>query len=110
LNIAKTLCFPSNVDNVLLGDFNIDLMMPDNIEVKLTFAEMGLGPLIDQPTRINNKSATLIDHIYSSNHKLSGFILGTDISDHFTTGLYPDQFKQVGAPTVPSAFIANSGE
>jgi hypothetical protein len=80
---------------VLLGDFNIDLMMPDNIEVKLTFAEMGLGPLIDQPRRINNKSATLIDHIYSSNRKRSDFILETDISDHFTTGFYPDQFKKL---------------
>jgi hypothetical protein len=38
---------------------------------------------------------TLLSSKTESNRKLSGFILETDISDHFTTGLYPDQFKKL---------------
>jgi hypothetical protein len=78
-------------DNIICGDFNIDALKPENTDVKMTFAELGLGPLIDQPTRTTFKRATLLDQIYCSNRKLSGFILETDISDHFTVGLFHDK-------------------
>jgi hypothetical protein len=91
LNQIKALNMFKDVDNIICGDFNIDALKPENTDVKMTFAELGLGPQIDQATRTKFKSATLLDQIYCSNRKLSGFILETDISDHFTVGLFHDK-------------------
>jgi hypothetical protein len=66
-----------DVDNIICGDLNIHALKPENTDVEMTFAEVGLGPLIDQATRTTFKSATLLDQIYCSNRKLSGFILET---------------------------------
>jgi len=42
-------------------------------------------PLITLPTRITNKSSTVIDHIMTNDHKNSILpgIIKTDLSDHF---------------------------
>lgn len=67
--------FENMMDNVhnrksdihLLGDLNIDLLKHDNFTWKSTCSFLGLKQLIDQPTRITKSSATLIDHIYTTN-------------------------------------------
>jgi hypothetical protein len=67
----------------LVSDMNIDILKPANYDVKLHFAQLKLGPLIEIPTRCNKHSSTLIDHVYASSKKLTGFVFETDISDQF---------------------------
>jgi hypothetical protein len=73
---------------------NIDILKPENYDVKLHFAQLKLGLLIDIPTWCNKHSSTLINHGYASSKKLTGFVLETDISDHYTVGLHSDQFQK----------------
>ena len=75
----------------IMGDFNIDLLKsdthkPTNDFINMMFAN-SLIPLINRPTRVTSKSATLIDNIFSSNHSVDKAILQgnltIDISDHY---------------------------
>ena len=75
----------------LVGDFNQDLIkhhtnanyqnLIDNA------ASHGLVQLVSRPTRITDKSATLIDHVYTNNldNTLSCNILTLDLSDYLAT-------------------------
>ena len=78
-----------NKHTYLMGDFNIDL--GKNIDGSCildfvnTYVSSGFYPLIDKPTRVNTKSATTIDNIFTNVHNsstLSGILL-TEITDHF---------------------------
>jgi hypothetical protein len=89
LSFAKTLMFPKNHCRVVLSNFNIDMAKPENCDVLTHFASLGMGHTIDQPTLICEKSATLIDNIFTSDRCMSGFILQTDITDHMTLGICP---------------------
>ena len=42
-------------------------------------------PLITKPTRISNKSSTIIDNIITndSKHELQSFIVKSDLTDHY---------------------------
>ncbi len=72
----------------ILGDFNCNtnLHTPVTEEFKNIFAGYHLYPLINKPTRITDKSATLIDNIYCNIPNLSSTIdsglLHVNISDH----------------------------
>ena len=74
----------------LMGDFNIDTCKPYRCGSSTqNFTNLLLPssyfPLIDKPTRIINKSATMLDNIYS-NYCLDNCncgILCTDFSGHF---------------------------
>ena len=74
----------------LMGDFNIDTCKPYRCGSSTqNFTNLLLSssyfPLIDKPTRIIKKSATLLDNIHS-NYCLDNCncgILCTDLSDHF---------------------------
>ena len=83
-NFADT----SNV--VITGDFNIDIS-PDNIsgnELSNLFQCYLYHSLINKPTRIQNQSQTIIDHMWSNmNIQFKSYILETDMSDHFTIAL-----------------------
>jgi len=74
----------------LLGDFNINLLNTDIHNYSSEFIDImyshSLFPLINKPTRVTERSATLIDNIFSNNiqdNDLLNGILLTDISDHF---------------------------
>jgi len=91
-----------NTPILLVGDFNIDLLKFETHEKTHNFLEdffsNGFIPLITKPTRVYRNSATLIDHIFTNNLKMShesGIIL-TDIADHF--GTYTIMHKLVEAP------------
>ena len=74
----------------LLGDYNINLLKVENHIPTSNFIDQMYSnsfiPLINKPTRVTDKSATLIDNIFtnrlSDTNTLQG-ILATDISDHF---------------------------
>ena len=69
------------------GDMNINLLKHHTHHQTGRYLNMpyshDLLPVISQPTRITNHTATLIDHIYTNrvNSLVSG-ILTIDISDH----------------------------
>ena len=76
--------------DVIIGtDHNFDLLKKDSHEPTRKFMEQNLEremyPIITNPTRITNSSATLIDNIIVSKNIFqysSGAILVEDISDH----------------------------
>ena len=82
---------------ILLGDFNIDLVKcsvdASTSEFFNLFSSYNLLPYITLPTRITNRSQTLIDNIFSnstSNQIISGNLTST-VSDHLPQFLiYPD--------------------
>ena len=48
----------------LLGDFNVDLMKPQNLWIEKTFT-YNLSQLLDSPAKITSPSKTLTDNIYA---------------------------------------------
>ena len=75
----------------LLGDYNINLLNTDKHAASQDFVDIMFShsffPTITKPTRVTDKSATLIDNIFYNNYvqntgSLTG-ILYTGISDHF---------------------------
>ena len=79
-----------NKECYLLGDWNINLLNVNNHTttsefVECMFSEMFI-PLINRPTRVQERSATLIDNIFTNCINFSeciAVIMCTDISDHF---------------------------
>jgi hypothetical protein len=72
-----------NIDVLILGDFNIDLLKPHSRWQTIT-GSLGLTQLISSPTRVTPSSETLIDHIYSNNPAqiTSASLSDLSISDH----------------------------
>ena len=74
----------------LLGDFNVNLLNYETHYLTSNFVDTlfayGYIPFINKPTRVGNRSATLIDNIFTNNfmdkESMSGIIY-TDITDHF---------------------------
>lgn len=73
----------------ICGDFNLDLMNYKTHSATNEFLDViyssSFYPLIDKPTRVTTKSATLIDNIFTNviNPNITPGILFSDISDHF---------------------------
>ena len=75
----------------VMGDFNLNLLTQTDSGNSSGFLEMFYSnnflPLINRPTRVTQKTATLIDNIFTNNldvnRKFHNGILYTDISDHF---------------------------
>ena len=74
----------------LLGDFNINLLkVEDHIPTSNFIENMysnAFIPLINKPTRVTDKSATLIDNVFTNSMcdiEIVQGLFATDISDHF---------------------------
>ena len=73
----------------ICGDFNIDLRKCNDSNMFNEFINImyinGFSPLITKPTRVSAQSATILDHIWTTNNinNASNHIIHTDISDHF---------------------------
>lgn len=79
-----------NVDEneiMIMGDLNVDLNVKNtkSNQLKDILDAYGLEQLITAPTRVTERSSTLIDHIYVSDpHKIvSSGVLELSLSDHF---------------------------
>ena len=91
LNREDKFCF-------LMGDCNINLMKInsecDNSQPYNTMCSNFLTPLVRQPTRVTDKSKTLIDNIFFNSFEfttLSGNIMHS-ISDHLIQFVIPEDF------------------
>ena len=77
-----------NIELLFLGDFSQDLLpkrlTADARDLRQTFSTYQLTQLIKSPTRITNRSKTLIDHIYTSdsNKVIASGVSQCAISDH----------------------------
>ena len=49
---------------ILLGDFKINLLLPDNQELTSVLSAFHLTQVVDQPTHVTANSSSLIDHVY----------------------------------------------
>lgn len=82
INKEGKLCY-------LLGDFNINLIKTENHYFTDNFLNLLYSsyffPLIDKPTRVTYKTASLIDNIITNtfDYPVNSGILYSDISDHF---------------------------
>ena len=75
-----------------MGDFNINLLNEANDNNVKNFvnnlAECSFIPVITKPTRVQNSSATLIDHIWVNFEQPEGLhshVMFSGITDHFPT-------------------------
>ena len=82
---------PKRLSCFLVGDMNIDLLKFKNnltFEYFTTLSAQNFMPFISAPTRITDRTSTLIDHIFvklSDNDRHASVLAGnilTDISDH----------------------------
>lgn len=87
LNFATISMSQTRLPKVLLGDLNIDFLKVENSDVNAHFCGLEMGPLIDKPTRVTSNSSSLIDQIFCQRRDLTGFIMESDCSDHYTTGM-----------------------
>ena len=86
--LTGKLSSEKNKGIIVMGDFNIDLLKTENDTEISGFLELiytaSLIPHITSPTRLNTRSKTLIDNIFSTTSDeniCSGNII-TSISDH----------------------------
>src|SRR6267154_1983193 len=100
--------FPRNMDCILLGDFNLNLLNCFTHNDTSNFLDMintyDFIPLTTLPTRLTETSSTLIDHIYYrpsyklrcnlSDNCLTG-ILTVDITDHLANFLCLQPVKKI---------------
>ena len=79
-----------NKDCYLLGDYNINLLnvsshIPSSDFLETVFAD-SFVPLINKPTRVCDRSATLIDNILTNKTDINDTVVGilySDITDHY---------------------------
>ena len=78
-----------NYDEIfLMGDLNVNLLnenAPSTIELTTSMLSHSLFPVISKATRVVKDSATLIDHIWTSDvfNNSHNFIYRYDITDHY---------------------------
>lgn len=91
LNDILCLIFETKYHGVFVfGDFNVNLLKSNEANVSEFINLMhsfSLFPMITKPTRVSNDSATLIDHIWTTQFEQSigNYIIVSDISDHYPT-------------------------
>ena len=88
-----------NKNIFIMGDFNINLLTcenhPESNDFILMLNSFFLLPYILQPTRITERSATLIDNIFANTYSMNAISgnLVSKISDHFPQLLIVDNIK-----------------
>jgi hypothetical protein len=66
------------------GDYNIDVLKDNNNkqELQLAAIEMGLTPIIEEPTRIGSTTTTCIDNILTNVRNYKSGVLPWSVADH----------------------------
>ena len=89
----------------LLGDYNINLLNSDKHPATQEFIDTmfsySMLPCITKPTRVNSKTATLIDNIFHNDLSIKSTFAGilyTDITDHFPVFLIDHSSKRSDEP------------
>jgi len=80
--------------NIIVGDFNFDLLKPSFYGEKILSQVYvsGFSQIVASPTRITDRSQTLIDYIITNKKSLSYEVhLTPKISDHCILSIHPEQ-------------------
>ena len=87
--LNKTLEQLKTTKVYLIGDINVNIFSINNAKYASDYSNMlasnGYFPLITLPTRVNDASSTLIDHLITNDLKNSIFpgIIKTDLTEHY---------------------------
>ena len=84
-NALKKNCYA-----ILMGDFNIDMLSTENNRRNNLFDSYGFTQLIKEPTRVTDKTATLLDHILVSHTDFVQEVTcvsSVTMSDHYPAGV-----------------------
>ena len=83
---------------IIMGDFNADLFKESEMGSILNFSnnlyEYNYSPMITKPTRVQNRSATLLDQIwvnFEAKRQFKSNIVFSGITDHFPTVFYLEE-------------------
>ena len=113
MNILFDKLTKENKPSVISGDFNLNLIKYTQNRGVNQFIENILSnsfiPHITLPTRVTEKSATLIDNIFTNNYEhncVSGNIT-TYISDHLPQFLIIEDLKQTSNKEIPTISFRN---
>ena len=81
ISIAQT----TGLEVIIMGDLNIDLKIPGNRKWKNLINLFDLKQLVQEPTRVTQTSATIIDHVYTSHPEniVNCIVSDLSLSDHF---------------------------
>ena len=81
ISIAQT----TGLEVIIVGDLNIDLKIPGNRKWKNLINLFDLKQLVQEPTRVTQTSATIIDHVYTSHPEniVNCIVSDLSLSDHF---------------------------
>ena len=88
----------------IVSDFNVNILNYNNHSQTAEYVDLhfchGLLPMITKPTRIYHRSATLLDHIFTSplENPVSVGVLTSAISDHFATFILEEVRWQLKGP------------
>lgn len=85
--------------NIIMGDFNFDLSKPSFYGEKIinNVYLNGFSQVVDTPTRITDRSETLIDYVITNSRDLVINVHMTPkISDHCILSLHPKQLRPNG--------------
>ena len=101
-------------ETVAMGDFNVNLLdyegsFPANFLSDIPAS--GLLPSVTMPTRVTEKSANLIDNIFSSMTFQNSLVIASDISDHFpviSDLLLPNMQAPRSSPSTSPYFITEN--
>lgn len=103
-----------SLNNIVCGDFNIDLMKMDTYSKRVTniINNTGMKQIVNSATRITKKSKTLIDYVISNNYLIKANVLLDDkISDHCTIEIeLPKKCSIVSESKIVSKFVNYSKE
>lgn len=83
--------FSYRKSNIILGDFNIDLLKDTcySKQLKRKIDDWGMKQLITKPTRITENSKTLIDLVITNNCNLKAdSVIDNSVSDHNNIEIY----------------------
>ena len=89
-HILLTIVLPAIEDPILTGDFNVNMLDPDSLDFKKLndslIEPFNFKQIINKPTRITEKSKTLIDLLFGKDLdrvKTFGLCDASGVSDHF---------------------------
>jgi predicted outer membrane repeat protein len=75
-----------NQEFILMGDFNINALTPNDLSTKRLIDLLytfGLDLLVSSPTRVTATSQTAIDNVISNIHNVAVSVVVTAVSDHY---------------------------
>jgi len=88
----------------ILGDFNVDFneSSPKQIQLLNIFSELCLNQVINEPTRVTDKSSTTIDLIFTNtqHQTYNSLVIKENITDHYITGIEIDLKPRKAARTI----------